>query len=55
MRNKLTPCLRPDQYTTNKVKPEPKREFRGVWVATVVNIDWPSEGHVSAETSKNKN
>ncbi len=21
----------------------PKREFRGVWVATVANIDWPSE------------
>src|SRR5690606_22105249 len=20
----------------------PKREFRGVWIATVVNIDWPS-------------
>jgi uncharacterized lipoprotein YddW (UPF0748 family) len=22
--------------------PEPLREFRGVWVATVGNIDWPS-------------
>src|SRR5438270_11378553 len=22
--------------------PEPAREFRGVWVATVDNIDWPS-------------
>lgn len=22
--------------------PEPKREFRAVWVATVANIDWPS-------------
>ena len=21
--------------------PQPKREFRGVWLATVVNIDWP--------------
>ncbi len=23
--------------------PEPEREFRGAWVATVGNIDWPSE------------
>ena len=29
---------------TNLVElmPHPEREFRGVWVATVVNIDWPS-------------
>lgn len=24
--------------------PQPKREFRGVWIATVVNIDWPKSG-----------
>lgn len=23
----------------------PKKEFRGVWVATVVNIDWPNNGN----------
>src|SRR5262245_23419972 len=23
--------------------PEPTREFRAVWVATVANIDWPSK------------
>ncbi len=22
----------------------PKREFRGVWIASVVNIDWPKSG-----------
>jgi len=27
----------------------PKREFRGVWVATVDNIDWPSEPGLSTE------
>lgn len=27
----------------NVTPPEPPREFRGVWVATVNNIDWPSE------------
>ena len=30
----------------------PKREFRGVWVATVVNIDWPKNGNDSAEKQK---
>ncbi len=25
----------------------PKREFRGVWMATVVNIDWPSKTNLS--------
>lgn len=24
--------------------PQPKREFRGVWIATVANIDWPKNG-----------
>ncbi|MBQ4915693.1 family 10 glycosylhydrolase [Maribacter sp. MMG018] len=24
--------------------PQPKTEFRGVWIATVVNIDWPKNG-----------
>jgi uncharacterized lipoprotein YddW (UPF0748 family) len=27
----------------------PKREFRGVWVATVSNIDWPSKPGLSTE------
>lgn len=38
--------------TASKVKMAPKREFRGVWVATVVNIDWPTQGHVSVEQQK---
>lgn len=29
-----------------------KREFRAVWVATVHNIDWPSERGLSAETQQ---
>jgi uncharacterized lipoprotein YddW (UPF0748 family) len=29
-----------------------KREFRGVWVATVSNIDWPSKPGLPAETQK---
>lgn len=30
----------------------PKREFRGVWIATVVNIDWPSAAGIGAEQQK---
>ena len=29
-----------------------KREFRGVWVATVMNIDWPSKAGLSTERQK---
>ena len=29
-----------------------KREFRGVWIATVENIDWPSEKNLSTEDQK---
>ena len=32
--------------------PSPPREFRAAWVATVANIDWPSEPGLS--TSKQK-
>ncbi|MFW5756204.1 MAG: glycoside hydrolase family 10 protein [Tangfeifania sp.] len=30
----------------------PKHEFRAVWVATVVNIDWPSQPGLSTEEQK---
>ncbi len=30
-----------------QVKTDPKREFRGVWVATVTNIDWPNSSRSS--------
>jgi len=32
--------------------PQPKREFRGVWIATVVNIDWPKNGADTWEKQK---
>ncbi len=32
--------------------PPPKTEFRGVWIATVVNIDWPTNGSDSWEKQK---
>lgn len=30
----------------------PKREFRGVWIASVVNIDWPSKSGLTTEQQK---
>ncbi|PIE21861.1 MAG: hypothetical protein CSA62_15300 [Planctomycetota bacterium] len=38
----LLPSLVAAQQTTPPA-PEPLREFRGAWVATVDNIDWPSK------------
>ena len=32
--------------------PTPKHEFRGVWIATVVNIDWPKSGLDDIEKQK---
>ena len=31
---------------------QPKAEFRGVWVATVDNIDWPNRGDYNTESQK---
>ena len=35
-----------------KSVPQPKTEFRGVWVATVVNIDWPKNGDDQIDKQK---
>jgi uncharacterized lipoprotein YddW (UPF0748 family) len=34
------------------VAPTLKREFRGLWIATVANIDWPSKPGLSSEKQK---
>lgn len=31
---------------------QPKFEFRGVWIATVENIDWPSTRHLTTDAQK---
>lgn len=33
---------------------QPKPEFRGVWVATVDNIDWPSRGNYNPDLQKSE-
>jgi uncharacterized lipoprotein YddW (UPF0748 family) len=35
-----------------EAQPAPKREFRGAWVATVTNIDWPSGPGVSSAVQR---
>ena len=41
-------------FLSTKVQSQSKYEFRGVWVATVVNIDWPSKPGLSTEEQKNE-
>ncbi len=38
--------------STKVSPPHPQREFRGVWVATVGNIDWPSKPGLPVEQQK---
>lgn len=42
-------------FTVNlfaQVPSSPKREFRGAWLATVANIDWPTRPGLSTESQK---
>lgn len=43
----LTTALGADYRPARVSAPEPEREFRGAWVATVFNIDWPSRPGLS--------
>ena len=42
-----TPAGGATYTTSDEVPPAPLREFRGAWVATVNNIDWPSRPGLS--------
>ena len=49
----LMPALLGQSYRPSAEKPPmAHREFRGVWVATVYNIDWPSKAGLGAEVQK---
>ena len=37
---------------SNRTKRNSKKELRGVWVESVINIDWPSKKGLSAEQQK---
>ncbi len=45
-------CLVLAVLSAGAAPPEPPREFRGVWVASVGNIDWPSKSGLPAEDQK---
>lgn len=38
--------------TFSQINSTPKREFRGVWIATVANIDWPSKPGLTTDLQK---
>ncbi len=40
------------QTTLAHTQPAPKREFRGVWIASVANIDWPSAPNLKGEKQR---
>ena len=42
----------PDPVPPIDLPPPAPREFRGAWVATVANIDWPSKPGLPAETQR---
>ncbi|MEM1027934.1 MAG: family 10 glycosylhydrolase [Planctomycetota bacterium] len=42
-----------DAFNANK-PPQINREFRGVWVATVANIDWPSEPGLTTQDQQDE-
>ena len=51
----VTVNAQPAEPTTTEpvlVKTQPKREFRGVWIATVANIDWPSSMKLTTDRQK---
>ncbi|MEO7520600.1 MAG: family 10 glycosylhydrolase, partial [Gemmatimonas sp.] len=47
-----TPPVTPPGGNTTLTIPEITREFRGLWIATVANIDWPSQSGLSPATQQ---
>src|SRR5437867_4476399 len=47
--NPTPPAVMPAKSAKVEQPPAPPREFRGVWVATVGNIDWPSKPGLSTQ------
>ena len=50
----LTTSLSHAWQQVNENAPEPAREFRAAWVATVFNLDWPSRAGLSAAQQKSE-
>jgi uncharacterized lipoprotein YddW (UPF0748 family) len=41
-----------DQSYTESIQPQPEREFRAAWIATVANINWPSRPGLPVDSQK---
>ncbi len=50
----ITPEQQAKEFAILKQLPEVEREFRGVWVATVANINWPSKNTLSVAQQKHE-
>ena len=48
----ISGCVTNDTTSSANKIPEPQKEFRAVWVATVDNIDWPSKPGLTTEQQK---
>lgn len=48
----VTPLLFIFYFSLLTLSAQPKREFRGVWIANVGNVDWPSQKGLSAEQQR---
>lgn len=48
----LLGCTAATYQTSNQTPPPAPREFRGEWIATVANIDWPSKPGLNTEQQK---
>jgi uncharacterized lipoprotein YddW (UPF0748 family) len=48
----VLPALASQYEISTTAPPVPAREFRGVWIATVGNIDWPSKPALSTAAQK---
>jgi uncharacterized lipoprotein YddW (UPF0748 family) len=46
------PPTQPPPVTTDPEPPALQREMRGLWIATVANIDWPSGNSLSADQQR---
>lgn len=47
-----TPTPKPFTQPATVTLPEIKREFRGAWIASVANINWPSKNNLSVDQQK---
>jgi len=51
----LLTCPAAAEYVPTRAKvPEPRREFRAAWIATVHNIDWPSSNDLSPSQQRSE-